>query len=310
MTIVPFMCTPWSASRIAFPAVERMPSRSRLPIQRPAERAAASVGRTSSSPRFGCTARGGRDEVPKEWMWTVRSRAEFRVELRGNEPRVVTQLDDFHQTVVGRCAREDHARLPHRLTVGVVELEAMPVSFVHDRLAIGLRRQRAGLQLAGVEAETHGAALIGDVALLGQEVDDRMAGEGVELGAVGVRVTELVAAELDDGAVHPEAETQVRRQRGPGESGRGNLPLDAAMTEPARNHDAVDIVERPQIAGLERVGRDPFDVDPQIVVHARVPQGFGDTDVGIGRRQILSHYPDADAASRMLDAMDQLFSVG
>src|ERR1700730_3832656 len=58
MTMVPFMCPPWSASRIAFPAVARIPSRSRLPIQRPAESAAASVARTNSRPRFGWTVRG------------------------------------------------------------------------------------------------------------------------------------------------------------------------------------------------------------------------------------------------------------
>ena len=58
ITMLPFMCTPLIASHIALPAVARIPSRSRLPIQRPADRAAASVARTSSRPRFGETVRG------------------------------------------------------------------------------------------------------------------------------------------------------------------------------------------------------------------------------------------------------------
>src|SRR5438874_2502629 len=58
ITIVPLTCTPVSASRMALAAVPRIPSRSRFPIQRPAERAAASVARTSSRPRFGWTVRG------------------------------------------------------------------------------------------------------------------------------------------------------------------------------------------------------------------------------------------------------------
>ena len=56
--IVPLMCTPARASRMADEAVSLMPSRSIFPIQRPAERAAASVARTSSSPMFGWAVRG------------------------------------------------------------------------------------------------------------------------------------------------------------------------------------------------------------------------------------------------------------
>src|SRR6266576_1397876 len=58
ITMVPLRCTPVSASPMALAAVPRIPSRSRFPIQRPAERAAASVARTSSRPRFGWTVRG------------------------------------------------------------------------------------------------------------------------------------------------------------------------------------------------------------------------------------------------------------
>ena len=72
-----------------------------------------------------------------------------------------------------------------------------------------LRRERSGLQLAGIETEPHRAALVGHVALLGQEVDDGMAGEGIELRAVGVRLAQQIAAELDHRALHPETEPQV-----------------------------------------------------------------------------------------------------
>src|SRR2546430_1361958 len=52
------MWTPVSATRMAPAAVERIPSRSRLPIQRPPESAAALVHRNSSSPTLGWTWRG------------------------------------------------------------------------------------------------------------------------------------------------------------------------------------------------------------------------------------------------------------
>src|SRR5258708_34988985 len=119
----------------------------------------------------------------------------------------------------------------------------MPVALVDDGLAVGLGREGAGLQLTGIKSEPHRAALVGDVALLRQEIDHRMAGEGVELGAVGVGLAQQIAPELDHGALHSETEPEIGGERGPGESGRGNLPLNAAMTEYDRDHEAVDLVE-------------------------------------------------------------------
>src|SRR6059058_1763660 len=103
-------------------------------------------------------------------MRTVWPGAEFRVELRCDEPGVVAQLDDLDQPVVGRGPTKDHARFPHRLSVGVVELETMPVELIDDRLRIRLGRQGAGLELAGKETEPHLAPLLCDVALLRQQV--------------------------------------------------------------------------------------------------------------------------------------------
>ena len=80
---------------------------------------------------------------------------------------MVSQLDDLHQPIVRRGAREDHTGFPHRLPIGVVEFEAVPVPFVDHGLAVCLGGQGSGLKLAGVEAEPHGPALLSHVALLG-----------------------------------------------------------------------------------------------------------------------------------------------
>src|SRR5207245_1604381 len=109
-----------------------------------------------------------------------------------------------------------------------------------------------------------------------------------------------IAPELDHGALHSEAEPEIWGERGPGEAGGGDLPLNAPMTESARDHDAVHLVERAQIAGLERFGGDPLDVDPQVVMDPGMTQRFGDTDVGIGGREILPHHPDAQATGATL----------
>src|SRR5436305_4139429 len=60
---------------------------------------------------------------------------------------------------------------------------------LHDALPI--------LQLAGIEAEAHGAAFLRHVALLGEQVDDRMAGEGdrksTRLNSSHVRISYAVS---------------------------------------------------------------------------------------------------------------------
>src|SRR5712664_3110376 len=73
----------------------------------------------------GCT-----DEVAEQRVGAVRSRAELRVELARDEPRMVGQLDDLHQSTIGRHPAEHHPRLAERFAVLVVELEAVAVALV------------------------------------------------------------------------------------------------------------------------------------------------------------------------------------
>ncbi len=96
------------------------------------------------------------------------------------------QLDDLDQPAVGRLAGQHHAGRLERLAVAVVDLEAVAMALVDDLLAVDRGRLRAGRQLGRVEAEAHRAALVLHVALVGHEVDDRVLGEHVELGRVGV----------------------------------------------------------------------------------------------------------------------------
>ena len=69
----------------------------------------------------------------------------------------------------------------------VVDLVAVAVALVDDRLAVELARARAVVQLHRVGAEAHRAAEVGDLLLLGQQVDHRERRLGVELGRVGAR---------------------------------------------------------------------------------------------------------------------------
>ena len=143
-------------------------------------------------------------------MRAVRPALQLGVGLGGHEPRVVTKLDELHQPVVGADPAPAHPGLAEALAVGVVDLEPMPVALVHDLGAVRGADQAVVLQAGRVEAQAHGAALLGDIGLVGHEVDDRVLGEDVELAAVRVIGPERHPAELDDRALQAEAQAEVR----------------------------------------------------------------------------------------------------
>ena len=84
---------------------------------------------------------------------------ELRVELHAQEPGVALQLYHLHQQAVGRDARDDHAVGAEGLAVVVVELVAVAVALEDDLFLVGLGRQAAGDQAAGIGPQAHGATL-------------------------------------------------------------------------------------------------------------------------------------------------------
>src|SRR5437764_462502 len=99
------------------------------------------------------------DEPGEQRMPVARRRGELRVELRGDEPRVIGQLDQFDEPIA-REAAEAQARLPVALKVGVVELVAVAMPLHDELLAEDLARPGAGAQQHLLRAEAHGGALL------------------------------------------------------------------------------------------------------------------------------------------------------
>src|SRR5205085_11105685 len=98
--------------------------------------------------------------------------------------RVVGELDDLDQPTVRRQAREPHSALREQLAVRVVELVPMPMTLENDRLCVRAGGERAIVEDARVTTQAHRSALLVDVSLLGQQVDDRMRRERIELRRV------------------------------------------------------------------------------------------------------------------------------
>ena len=75
-------------------------------------------------------------------MGVVGTGLELGVELDSHEPgvNVLRQLNDLDQILVGGKSREDKTRFGQRLAVSVVELPAVTMTLVDERLAVNAAR--------------------------------------------------------------------------------------------------------------------------------------------------------------------------
>ena len=84
--------------------------------------------------------------------------------------------------------------------------------------------------------------------------------------------------------LHAEAEAEARDLVLPGVAGRGDLALDAALAEPAGDHDAVEVAQAALgEQALDVLGLDPVDLDVGAVVEAAVLQRLDHRQVGVGQ---------------------------
>src|SRR5438067_9086465 len=135
--------------------------------------------------------------------------------------------------------------------------------------------------------------------------------ERVELGRVRVVGPEGRARELDDHALHAHAEAKRRDLLPAAVAGGLDLAFDAAVSEPAGDHDAVESGERLGVATvLELLAVDP--ADPHVAPRgpARVPDGFRDRQVRVAELDVLADQPDLDGDTGVLDAVDEGAPLG
>src|SRR3990172_9470669 len=216
------------------------------------------------------------DEGGEERMRLPRPGAQLRVELAGHEPGMVGELDDLHELLLGPEARDPEAVLFQVLEVLVVHLEAVAVALLDDPLPVGPGGGAPLGEQDRVEPQPHGAALGPHGALLGEQVDDLVARAGVELRRVGVGQPADGPGELDDRALHPEADAEEGHSALAGVADGADLPLDAAVAETARDQDAVDPLEvRGGAVALHLLGVPPGHVHAGLVSDPAAGQRFG-----------------------------------
>src|SRR5690554_5523630 len=181
------------------------------------------------------------------------------MELAADHEGMVRDLHDLDQATIWAEAAEARACGYELLAILVVEFEAVAVALVNLFLPVGSRGDGAGLQGARIHTEPHRPAQAGDVVLVWHEVDDRVLGGPVELGAVGVVQAKHVTRKLDAHYLHAEAQAEVRGLAHAGELRSVNLALDPAIAESARHDDAVHALQHVLVlALLQLAGVDPL----------------------------------------------------
>src|SRR5215471_21207096 len=146
----------------------------------------------------------------------------------------------------------------------IVDFVTVAMTLHHAVPPVDLTGHRAGLEQAILSAESHGTAQVGGrvpalypavaVLPLGDERDHGMRGVPVELGAMGVGKARHIARVLDDGELHAETDPQVGNTVLACIAYGFDLPLDAALPEPAGNQDGVHGDEGAGPGLLDRLG--------------------------------------------------------
>src|SRR5919201_1095539 len=165
------------------------------------------------------------------------------MELTGDEVRVLGDLDDLDELLLGPDAGDVEAVLLQRPHVVVVHLEAVAMTLLDDPLTVETRGAAALFEDDRVETEPHRAALVGEATLLGQEVDDRMRRVRIELRGIRAGEPAHVPRVLDHRALQTETDAEERHALLAGVSHRLDLAFDAAIPESAGHENAVDVAE-------------------------------------------------------------------
>ncbi len=121
------------------------------------------------------------------------------------------------------------------LAVGIVEFKAVAVAFLDLFLAVGFGGNGAWLQHAGIQSQAHGAAHVGDGALLGHQVDDRVGRScGRTRSSWHLSSPSTSRANSTHHQLHAQAQPQVGDLLLAGIAGRLDLAFDAAASQTRR----------------------------------------------------------------------------
>src|SRR5215467_14539319 len=210
-------------------------------------------------------------------------RFELRMKLYTDKPRMIVVFDNLRENAIRRHAAKPHAVLFETGLVVGIDLIAVSVPLGNFYRSVDFRRTASRLQLGRIGAKPHGASEIAPVAAflkriaaqpLCHQANDRMR-RRAELGGICVLDAAQVPRGLHNRHLHAEANAEIRHVPLAGKLRRADLALGAALSETARDQDAVDMFkEGGGILALEHFALDPVEIDPYLVGDAAVAEGL------------------------------------
>lgn len=229
------------------------------------------------------------------------------VELDTDEPGVVLDLDNLHTLALGVLSDERETGLLNLLDHVGVDLVTMTVALLNLRDGGSVQTTQTRplgvlLEDTGVSAKTHGTTKLALVNL--GHVDNGMVlGLGVQLLTADILDVGDVAAELQHGQLHTQADTQEGLVVGTRPCDGLHHTLSTSVTETAGHQDTVGRANR--MPGLVVVGGggsvilqmrrvNPDDLNLLVAVHGGVLQSLGDTDVGVVKGSIFANQGNGD----------------
>src|SRR5258705_13132664 len=105
-------------------------------MPRPASRVSQLTRATHASPLLPVLHRGA-DKVAEQRMRIRCAGSQLRMELRADEPGMISQLDDLDKVVRGANARHDHPVLLECFLERIVDFVPVPVTFGDKLLFVG-----------------------------------------------------------------------------------------------------------------------------------------------------------------------------
>src|SRR5258708_4114788 len=233
------------------------------------------------------------------------------MELPGHEPRVIGQLDDLHELLLGPDAGDAEPILLEAGQGVVVYLLAVPGALLDGPLPVDPPGPRGPAWQHRVEPQPHGTALGLDVTLLGQGIYHGVSGGRAELGGVGALEAAHVPRVLDHRARDAEADAEVGHALLARVADGLDLPLDAAVPEAPGHQDAVEpghVTGEP--LALDTLGVHPHHLDRGLVGDAPVGERLVEALVGVLHLDVLADHPDAAAAAGRLHPAHDLLPAG
>src|SRR5580658_3038732 len=184
----------------------------------------------------------------------------------------------------------------------------MAMAFADFELTVGFGGEGAGFEFAGPRAEAHSAAHFVNAKEFAQVIDDAVRGVGIALCGVGLFQACYIACVFDGGALHAEADAEIRDFAFAGELNGVDHALDAALAKAAGDEDAVVATQARGRGfwGVDFFGFDPFENGFLIVGEAAVEKGFAEAFVGVFELDVFSYYRDADFAGGIVHAINEI----